>query len=135
MKSMTQKKFIINLSGHPVDQKKHDGRIIRSEKVQIPPECLIIPERLYQFLNDILFKLFQEKQLRIAGERGRLSYILPGMSQAAGIVLAIHHGKFGHFPKVFYFIRRKDEFSITDQCLELQNIREKARIDRTFTTN
>lgn len=133
-KNRMTKKFLLNLSGHPISEKKHKGYIVRSEKLQVPFDDLLDPRKLYNFVNNLLFTIFSKnRDLRIAGEQGRLSYVLAGMSQVSALILAIHHGDFGHFPKIFYFVRGEQGFSLVDQPIDLQSVREHARQDRSFT--
>lgn len=55
--------------------------------------------------------------------------IPPGMSPAAGILLAILHGLMGHFPSQVRLVQRDGSFHLAE-ALDLQEVRNRARQER-----
>ncbi len=114
--------FRINFSGHPVAGIEVSPLV----GVNLPLENA---EELRDMLSRVLDAMPMASQLR---EGAAAEVVLPGMSTAAGIFLALWHGKFGSFPTIIYMIRGEGGFQFTPQTrLDLQQVRLEARTSRT----
>ena len=93
--------FRFNFSGHPV------------RGFDIAPffgtEFPTAGEELQQVMREILLALPHRKDL-LAGEIAEV--ILPGLSQAAAILLAEWHGQYGNFPRIRWAVREGTSLNI-----------------------
>ena len=125
------KKYILNLSGHPVPAKKFDGRIVVSVPVQLDLSGSFedIVKKAREELENIFRALDTNVQKSLAA--GLVAVVLPGLSWFAGMVLAAIHAIAGHFPKIYFFVRLQEGFQLVGP-IDLQTIREIYRYDRPF---
>lgn len=59
-----------------------------------------------------------------------LVVVLPGASVAAGIVLAMLHGRSGNWPKIMHLVRADDGVFHVGELVDLQRTRNTARTSR-----
>jgi len=55
----------------------------------------------------------------------------PGFAPFALVFISFVHAISGHFPKMYFFVRKEDGFELIGP-LDLQGIRERARWKRPF---
>lgn len=110
----------INFSGHPVDSFEVSPFV----GINLPTD------------GKNLASLCRETLLSLPGREGLLKgdqaeIILPGLSQAAGTLLAEWHGQFGGFPNVQWSVRGETGFTWPEEAkLNLADVRESARTAR-----
>lgn len=129
------KRLLLNLSGHPI--KVGRNYTVVSVELQVPTEISAsktgadlknyVAETMMQFLHapsntNILGKV----------QTGRYDVVLPGLTAAAAVILAVLHGISGHFPAILWQIRTEDGFEPILRAQALQPVREQARAGRTF---
>lgn len=108
-----------NFSGHPVNL----------EGFEVSPcvgrEFPADGNELLKDIRNLLLALPQRDRL-LAGEIGEV--ILPGLSQAAAILLAEWHGQFGNFPSIRWTVLVDGKFSYpTEATSNLNEVRRSAR--------
>lgn len=128
------RRLIINLSGHPMPERR--GTVILSPRYQIDPDAQgrLGPEIAFEHAIAPVRELLAtaDKWVIKSITRGKFSVVLPGLSWAAGAVIAYLHAIAGHFPKILWSYRTEDGFVWTEKPGDLQTIREKGRVERTF---
>lgn len=117
-KIMTVKQF--NFSGHPVA----GFEIAPFVGANLPADG----ESLRAYVRETLLSLPGREDL-LRGASAEV--VLPGLSQAAGIVLAEWHGQFGSFPSIRWAVRTDQGFTWPDTATaDLADVRETARTAR-----
>ncbi len=83
-------------------------------------------------LTSQLAAVLDELPMREDLERGAAAeVVLPGMAPAAGMLLALWHGRFGSFPRIAWAVRTDKGFVFTDESrADLQDVRLQARTSR-----
>ena len=110
-----------NFSGHPVSGGFDVAPLVGAN---LPTES----ESLSAYLREILLALPGREEL-LKGARPEI--ILPGLSYAAGILLAEWHGQFGSFPNIRWAVRGADGFTWPEEAtVNLADVRESARTAR-----
>lgn len=113
--------IMINFSGHPVPGMEIAPLVGKN----LPMESGVALEA---FVAATLDELPFQEDLKsgVAAE-----VVLPGMAPAAGVLLALWHGRFGSFPKIRWAVRGPDGFGWPDDaCADLHQLRVKARTSR-----
>lgn len=111
----------INFSGHPVDG------FSEAPLVGVNLD-MTTGEALVSQLSAVLDNLSCAGEL----ERGAgAEIILPGMSTATGVFLALWHGRYGSFPNIRWSVRGQAGFEWPDAArADLQAVRLQARTSR-----
>jgi len=110
-----------NFSGHPVP----DYEQVFFIGTQFPTDG----KALTQTMRKTLLTLPHRDKL-LAGAIPEI--VLPGLSQAAAILLAEWHGQFGNFPRIQWATREQNAFVYPpESSADLSAIRADARLART----
>ena len=90
------------------------------------------PESFIQEAERLLALVESEPTLDALAHAGRIDLVLPGLSTLSAAILAAWHGRYGHFPRIRWYIRdsKSGTFSLSDKYIDLQNIRYEARRGR-----
>ena len=128
------KRYLLNLSGHPVPQKKVDGMPVLSFPVEVEfiNDRIKLFDNLFQFVKNVWEGL--DDKVKKSAAAGLVSLILPGHSAIAAFVLAAWHAISGHFPKIYVWVRSDEGFQLVGP-LDLQSVREVFRQQRPFYIN
>jgi hypothetical protein len=109
-----------NFSGHPVA----DFEVAPLVGANLPADGPGIAETLRETLLAL-----PGREAILRGESAEV--VLPGLSQAAAILLAEWHGQFGNWPHIRWAVRGADGFSWPETAkANLNEIRESARTAR-----
>lgn len=109
-----------NFSGHPVAGFEIAPLVGANLPVDGPS--------LAATVREVLLALPGREEL-LAGAAAEV--ILPGLSHAAGVMLAEWHGQFGSFPVIRWAVRGEKGFSWPEEAiLDLADVRESARTAR-----
>jgi hypothetical protein len=115
---MTELRF--NFSGHPVAA----FEIAPLVGANLPSDG----QELAEYIRELLLSLPERERL-LAGEPGEV--ILPGLAQAAALLLAEWHGQFGNWPSIRWATRGPDGFTWPEEAkADLNAVRESARTAR-----
>ncbi len=114
--------MVINFSGHPT--------VASDVEVQLGSLPLEDSAKLEEAISAAIDGL--PKKVIEASQIGRpITLILPGMSAACAVLLAAWHGRFGHFPAIWWAVRQEGAFVFTNRSrLDLQDVRHSARARR-----
>jgi len=120
----------LNLSGHPV--RGFDLAPLVGENIPMTSA-----DALVDVIRETLRALPCRETLRALPCRAELLHgasaevILPGMTCAAGVLLAEWHGAFGSFPTVRWAVRGESGFEWPDEAkVDLNQVRLDSRSDR-----
>ena len=109
-----------NFSGHPVA----GFEIAPLVGANLPNEGSALAETI----REVLLALPGREGI-LQGEAAEV--ILPGLAQAAGVLLAEWHGQFGNWPSIRWATRGPDGFAWPEQATaDLNQVRESARTAR-----
>ena len=109
-----------NFSGHPVA----GFEVAPLVGVNLPTDG----EALRRYVRELISTLPGRDRL-LAG--APVEVILPGLSWAAGAVMAEWHGQFGSFPTIRWSVRGEGGFVWPDTArTDLQDVRDSARLQR-----
>ena len=110
----------INFSGHPVA----GFEIAPFVGANLPTSG----RELAETVRETLLALPGREEL-LAGAGAEV--ILPGLSHAAGVLLAEYHGQFGNWPTIRWAVRGEKGFTRPDEAgADLNAVRESARTAR-----
>lgn len=110
----------VNFSGHPVV----GFEIAPFVGANLPTDGQSIAE----FVRETLLSI-EERDALLQGAQAEI--ILPGLSQAAAILLAEWHGQFGGFPNIRWAVRGEAGFTWPEEAkADLAILRESARTAR-----
>lgn len=113
--------YLINLSGHPVDAADYEPLV----GVNIDPTST--PD----MIGDITDAILGCPEIEAIRRGKAVEVILPGMSCAAGIALAVFHGIAGSFPMIRWAIRGADGFEWPNEATcHLNEVRLASRTAR-----
>lgn len=107
---------VVDFSGH--------GEVkVQVDDMSDPQSYIYEAERLLSILSP---------EAEAEARKGRLTMILPGLSVLAGTILAIYHGRFGHFPFLKWKLRNSEtgEFDNARKRIDLQMLRNESRKGR-----
>lgn len=110
----------INFTGHPVK----GIELAPFVGVNFPTDG----RGLAEMIREVLLAL-PDRPALLAGEQAEVA--LPGLSHAAGVLLAEWHGQFGGFPRIRWAVRNDSGFAWPDDAAaDLAAVRETARTAR-----
>jgi len=90
-------------------------------------------DKLASYCAELVLRLVKSNDdVRKAVNYGEYVIVPPALSQAAVVVIATLHGLSGHFPKIVWQYRTEDGFSPIKLPVDVQRIREQARLGRDF---
>jgi hypothetical protein len=106
-----------------VDFSGHGEVKVQVDDMSDPTSYIYEAERLLSLLSP---------EAEDEARKGRLTMILPGLSVLAGTILAVFHGRFGHFPFLKWKLRDSEsgEFGDTKKRIDLQMLRNESRKGR-----
>lgn len=121
--------LILNFA-HPLSEDVAKGNRIVTIAVDLSQEALGDPDQMKKECIALVADVLTDKAILGAVMAGRYLLVPPGLTAAAGAVIAALHGVSGHFPRIIWAFRGAEGFATIKGNLDLQGIRETFRSRR-----